>query len=283
MKRYFPFLAAMAMATFSGVGSAANPAAPTGDLSVGTVCHVKVVSDKVPDVSSLEAWKKSFIKDAMSDQDKALAIWKTVFTFQYQDGGGPVEYLQHENAVYDAIKMFNVYGYGICSYHAAHVEELGRYLGFGARGWGITGHSVAELHYDDAWHLLDASLINYFPKEDGKIASVTEITAAIQEWYKAHPDFVGPGGHGIDAKLRKFHAQDGWMGWKNGPALLLRGVGYDAHGWWPAGTHGWYSTMQEYDGTGAGQGGKAFIYEYGASQGYQVNIQLRLGEKLVRH
>jgi hypothetical protein len=41
---------------------------------VGVVCNIKVVSDKVPDVSSLEAWRRSFIKPGMSDEEKALAI-----------------------------------------------------------------------------------------------------------------------------------------------------------------------------------------------------------------
>ena len=40
--------------------------------------------------------------------------------------------------------------------------------------------------------------------------------------------------------------------------------------------------MQAYDGV-AGPGQKAYIYEYLASMGYRVNIQLRPGEKLVRN
>src|SRR2546430_7960619 len=52
--------------------------APLPDEKPGVVSFVKVVSDKVPDVSSLEAWKSSFIKDGMSDQEKALTVWKTV-------------------------------------------------------------------------------------------------------------------------------------------------------------------------------------------------------------
>src|SRR5262245_41179244 len=41
--------------------------------------------------------------------------------------------------------------------------------------------------------------------------------------------------------------------------------------------HGWYSSMQEYDGSRDG------VTEYGYSQGYQVNVQLREGERLVRN
>ena len=52
---------------------------------VGVVSHVKVLSDKVADVSSLEAWKKSFIYDGMSDQKKAVAVWNSSVAFVYQD------------------------------------------------------------------------------------------------------------------------------------------------------------------------------------------------------
>ncbi|HYF50750.1 MAG TPA: hypothetical protein VEJ63_15155 [Planctomycetota bacterium] len=247
-----------------------------------TVCRIKVVSDKVPDLSSPEAWKKHFIKDGMSDQDKAIAIWKTVAAFQYQDTG-PVEYLTHEDGVYEPFKMFNVYGYGICCYASAHVVSLGRYIGMGGRGWGINCHSVCELQYGGAWHLIDSSLITYFPKADGVAASVEEITAGVTEWYKKNPEYWD-GKHGIDAKLRKFEREDGRTAWKTrGPEVLKRSPAYNEKGWFPAGTHGWYATMQEYDGTGGGSDGKQFIYEYGALHGYELNIQLRPGERLTRN
>ena len=59
---------------------------------VGVVSHVKVLSDKVADVSSLEAWKRSFIHDGMTDEQKALAIWKSTVMFRYQDPP-PFEFL----------------------------------------------------------------------------------------------------------------------------------------------------------------------------------------------
>jgi hypothetical protein len=66
-----------------------------------------------------------------------------------------------------------------------------------------------------------------------------------------------------------------------GPEVLARSPFYDINGWLPAATHGWYSTIQEYNGHGGGDG-KAFLYDYGYSQGYQLNLQFRRGEKLVR-
>jgi hypothetical protein len=240
------------------------------------VCHVKVVSDKVPDVSNMEAWQRSFLKEGMTDREKALAAWRTAVTFQHQDAP-PREYLQNEDVVQDPIKTFNVYGYGFCSMTSCDVEALARAAGLLARGWGINGHSVPEVSWDGSWHMLDASLINYFPKDDGSIAGVEDIVASIKEWYDRHPGYKGDG-----TKLGDFQRADGWTGWKRGPELLARCPFYDAGGFWPAHTHGWYATMQEYDGT-LGKSGKPFLYEYGSSQGYQVDIRLRPGERLTRN
>jgi hypothetical protein len=249
---------------------------PGNGSRVGVVSHLLVVSDRVPDVSSMEAWKKSFLKEGMTDQEKALAAWRATVMFQHQDVP-PREYLHNEEIIQDPIKTFNVYGYSFCSAAACDVEALARYAGLKARGWAINGHSVPEVYWDGAWHLLDGSLINYFPKTDGTVAGVEEVMAAVKEWYDEHPEYKGN-----DAKLRAFQSAEGWTGWKKGPALLTLSPFYDAGGFWPAHTHGWFATMQEYDGT-YGNNGKPFLYEYGYSQGYQVNIQLRHGERLTRN
>jgi hypothetical protein len=261
------WLAAVLLGGGSGVSVAQQDSAP-----VGVVSHVKVLSDRVPDVSSLEAWKRSFIKNSMTDQQKALAIFRSVAMFRYQDAP-PIEFL-HEGCVHDPIKTFNVYGYGMCCCASSNVEALARYLGLEARAWGINAHSVPEVFYDNAWHMFDTSLVNYFPKPDGQVAGVDEIVAAVKEWLDKHPEY-----RKNDAKLREFHQSGGWMGWKQGPSLLAACPFYDGTGWWPAKTHGWYSTMQEYDGTG----NTPFVFEYGYSQGYEVNVQLRPGERLTRN
>ena len=257
--------------TLAMVALAAGRATPADAPQVGVVCHVKVLSDKVEDVSSLEAWKASFIKPGMSDREKALAVWASVVKFQYQDNP-PAEFLELENTVLDALKTFNVYGYAMCGNAASHVQSLARYAGLQARGWTINAHVVPEVFWDGKWRLLDASLVNYFPKPDGDLASVEEIEAAIKDWYEKTPGFKGD-----DARLRKFHAENGWTGWRRGPALLAASPFYGADGWLPARTHGWYSTMQEYDGS------TLFAYECGYSVGYQVNVQLRPGERLTRN
>ena len=238
------------------------------------VCHVLVTSDKVEDVSSLAAWKASFIKEGMSDFDKGMAIWTTVVKFRHQEPP-PFEFLQGEDHVHDPIKTFNVYGYGQCCCASADIEAMARYLGLSARGWGINGHSVPEVSWDGAWHLLDASLIDYFPKADGAPAGVEEIIAGVSAWLEQHPEYKAK----PDAAY-PFGKAGVWR--SRGPEVLSRNRYYDDNGWLPAATHGWYSTLQEYNGRGGGSDGKAFLYDYGYSQGYQLNLRFRPGERLVR-
>ena len=44
-----------------------------GGEKAGIVSNVKVTSDKVADVSSVEDWAKSYIKPGMTDKEKAIA------------------------------------------------------------------------------------------------------------------------------------------------------------------------------------------------------------------
>jgi hypothetical protein len=239
----------------------------------GIVSHVLVLSDKCEDVSSPEAWKKTCIPDGMSDQDTAIAIWKTVVKYRHQDIP-PHEFFSG-GCVHDPFKTIHVYGYGMCCCASSDVEGLARYLGLQARGRSIALHSVPEIFYDDAWHTVDGSLMNYFLKPDGKIAGVDEIHKAIKDWYAASPDRQAL--RGKDKLLKDFSKNEGW---KKGPALLASCQFYDQDGINFAGWHGWWSNMQEYHYKEP-KGG--FIFDYGSSMGYQLNVQLRAGEKLTRN
>src|SRR6185437_5605225 len=112
----------------------ASPALRAADNAApGVVSHIKVVSDKVEDVSCLQAWKQSFIKPGMSDQQKAIAVWESVVKFRQQDIP-PNEFMGGaEGNVHDPIKVFNVYGYGMCCCASANIEALARYAGLEAR------------------------------------------------------------------------------------------------------------------------------------------------------
>jgi hypothetical protein len=111
--------------------------------------------------------------------------------------------------------------------------------------------------------------MDYFRNPDGSLAGVEEIAKAVNDWHEQNPGY-----RGADTKLRGFAAKGNWR--KSGPPLLATCETYTEDGPNLAGWHGWSSTMCEYDG-------KHGLYEYGYSQGYQLNLQLRPGEKLTRN
>ncbi len=241
---------------------AAEGAAPGSANPVGAVSNIKVLSDKVPNVSSLEAWKKSFIKEGMSDKEKALAIFRTEVTFQQADAP-PNEYLQREDAVLDPIKLFNVYGYTLCSVSSANMMCLAHYVGLPARCFTINNHVVPEFFYDNAWHMFDADLIEYFPKADGSIASLQEIVDEVGKWKAAHPEYAAINKSNRYAYMAK-------PGWKTGPEILLRNPYYDDNGWLPCAEFAWGDTMLQF-------GRINNNWQSCYSMGYRVNVDSARG------
>jgi hypothetical protein len=244
------------------------PGAPVKSVSPALVSFVKVVSDKVEDVSSLAAWRRSFIHDGMSDEEKAIAVWTSAVKFRHQDYPAQ-EFLDISGHVHDPIKLFNVYGYAQCCCSAATIEALARYAGLTARGHSLHNHGVAEVGWGNAWHMFDAAYIDFFRKSDGSVASVDDVEAEVTSWYSGHADMLG------NADALRTLRQNG--GWHDGPAILARCPYYDATGEFPAHVQGWDESMVNYDGS------IVDTPEFGYSEGYAVNVRLRKGERLVRN
>ncbi len=238
----------------------------------GVVSHLNVVSDKSEDVSTLEAWKKTYIKEGMTDQEKAMAIWRTVVRYRTQTDP-PDEFFGSEQNVHDPMKTIHVYGYGMCCCSSSNVDGLARYLGMKATCRGI-GHMISEIWYDGGWHMVDGSLQQVFTKPDGKIAGAEDIRQAVTAWLDKHPEFRGADNKADPAKLDPFRQNDGWK--KNGPELLATCKYFDVNGS-GLGTHSWTSTMWYYDRKDVPE------YETFPSMGYQLNVQLRDGEKITRN
>ena len=209
----------------------------------GRVNQLKILSDKIDDVTTVENIVKSFVKPGMSDQERSKALWTAIVKYRHQITP-PNEHLAGDWDAHDPVKIFNVYGYCMCCCCSAMVEALNREDGREARGRILNGHSVPEVRYRNGWHMFDASLIAFFPRPaDGIVASVDEIAASIADWYSKHPGYQKNG-----AKLLELMRKDDWTGWKaEGPRLLANCPYYYQKGYLPARTHGWDATMSEYD------------------------------------
>src|SRR5689334_23996755 len=91
----------MGLAPTRGPAQRTQPSTP-----VGIVSHLNLVSEKSPDISTLEAWRKSYIRDDMTEQEKAIAIFNTIVRYRHQ-ANPPREFLSSELAgahVHDPLK-----------------------------------------------------------------------------------------------------------------------------------------------------------------------------------
>jgi hypothetical protein len=232
--------------------------------------NLKVLSDKIDDVTTVETILRSFVKPGMSDAERAKALWTAAIRYRHQ-APPPNEFLTADWEAHDPVKLFNVYGYCMCCCSSALLEALNRLDGRPARGRILNGHSVPEVFYDGGWHMYDASLITYFPKPgSGVVAAVDDISEAVRSWYAQNP-----GCRGNPGKLMQIMRSDGWTGWKDKGPTLLANCPYYHLGYFPARTHGWDATMVEYDR-------KSEVYEYGYHVGHRALFSLRPGETLVR-
>jgi hypothetical protein len=256
-------LGAVACAPHGDGGGASSAARPAGVVS-----FVSVSSDRVPDVGSLAAWKRSFITPGMSDAAVALAAWRSVVAFRHQDEP-PREFLDETTHAHDPIKLFNVYGYSQCDCASASVMALARSAGLDARGRSLAAHSVAELSVGGRWQMFDGAYIDYFPRPDGSLAGVDDLVGAVTGWLAQNPAMA----QADRAALARF-AQGG--GYAQGPDLLASCPFYDHDGLFPAKTQGWADSVIDYRVP-------SLPTEFGYVLGYQVNVQLRRGERLVRN
>ncbi|MCG9910622.1 MAG: transglutaminase domain-containing protein [Flavobacteriales bacterium] len=89
-------------------------------------------------------------------------------------------------------RFFNVYGFGLCDDAAAVFVNLCKSMGFKSRVWGLDGHVVSEVFYDDAWHFFDPHRGVYL-QLDGEILSIDKITSTpeyISKLYHGPLDFL---------------------------------------------------------------------------------------------
>jgi len=148
---------------------------------------VKVTTDRTVDASSLDTIVAGLVRPRMSDEEKAVSLWRWLSHTIYHYGW-PYMRPQKEENWQDPIKVINVHGYSLCGSQA---RVLGRLFGrvFGEENtrliglteaepgaWGLrespgafvdtallrdfdkirlAGHSSVEVRYGDRWRLLD--------------------------------------------------------------------------------------------------------------------------------
>ena len=145
-----------------------------------------------PDTADLQSLAKSVYQQASAQtpRQKAEAIWRFFLTdgrfvkpgiiyhiagWAYEEPGGEV---------LDPVKLLNSYGFGLCYHIAPLLESVFKAGGFpDARVWFLTGHTVAEVFYDNGYHYFDSDMMGYNPigtsgpLKDRPVASVHQLEA----------------------------------------------------------------------------------------------------------
>jgi len=114
--------------------------------------------------------------EARTPRERAEAIWRYFLTdgrfvkpgFWYHIAGWAYEEPMGE--VLDPLKLINSYGFGLCYQIAPVLEAVYKAGGFeDARVWFLTGHTVAEVFYEGAYHYFDSDMMGYNPVGTGPV------------------------------------------------------------------------------------------------------------------
>ncbi len=113
-----------------------------------------------------------------TDEDLAIAAWHYVIShrFHYCSAGTQVNGQYIYNS--DPILILNGFGFGCCDQSALTLAWIWQQFGYKARVAVFDFHTVPELFFNNAWHMMDTDHEAYYFLNDGvTIASVAELLA----------------------------------------------------------------------------------------------------------
>ncbi len=167
------------LGVIGGVGLSHIPS-----LHAGGIENIRVVNSRWPDSSSMEAFARDAIRlmEAETDEEKALAIFRFIrMTTSATNGKVPREPALGDKYIDDPLKVLNVYGAHHCDGLSRMMEWSWRSLGGRAEKLYRSGHTQADVFYEDGdgekrWHLFDLSQGWYvYDRSDEHIATPDEI------------------------------------------------------------------------------------------------------------
>lgn len=138
-----------------------------------------VLRDGAVDTSDMHRMAESIARNAHAEtpREKAEAVWRFFLTdgrfvkpgmFYHIPGWS---YEEPMGEVLDPIKLVNSYGFGLCYQDAPLLQATWQALGMPARVWFLTGHTVAEVFYDGAYHYYDSDMMGYTTTGSGPVWS----------------------------------------------------------------------------------------------------------------
>ncbi len=134
--------------------------------------NLKLLSENVPDVSSIEALLGGIIKPGMTDEEKCKAVWRVVYEHRFWRPSSCGKYGWGGT---DPILNLNCFAPTICQQDSEMLCGLWTQLGYDVRMWQLGWHTTSEVHYGGSWRHFDATMGQITKvSSEGDITSVTE-------------------------------------------------------------------------------------------------------------
>jgi len=136
------------------------------------IYNLKIITDASPDVSDLGSFVSSATSAWPANRDKVWALFYWTHILKRQT---PPMVL-HGFEVTDPIRNFSDYGFAQCSTVSGINQVLYEQLGLRHQFWDICNHTVSQVEYDGAFHMIDSSLSNLVTTDDGsRLASIQQV------------------------------------------------------------------------------------------------------------
>jgi len=120
-------------------------------------------------LSTIEEIVNNVLEPGMTEEEKAIAIWRWSMQHRFHATTGDAEML-------DPVKVFNVYGYMLCDDDAIVLACLWREGGLKVRPAYPWGHAVNEVFFSNKWHLMDGDEnIIFLLRDNSTIAGESDI------------------------------------------------------------------------------------------------------------
>lgn len=123
-----------------------------------------------------ETLVNSIVADTATNEANAIKLWR--FMKDYTVHSKP---LLQERLPHDPLRLVNSFQSGLCDDRNAALAKLFSLAGYNARVWHLEGHVVAEVYYDNAWHMFDA---------DWGMYCMNGTAVADVAYISAHPEVI---------------------------------------------------------------------------------------------
>jgi hypothetical protein len=113
------------------------------------------------DLRSVSTIVARAIEPAMTDQEKAMALWRQQVQHRFHYPGDNRELLS-------PVKVLNVYGHNTCGNDSICLAGLWKAAGLKVAPARLVGHCVTQVYYDGAWHLYDGDMHSLYLLRDNE-------------------------------------------------------------------------------------------------------------------